>query len=157
MDIWIINKGKGQIWDKRKQKRKMLQFTDLYQWMFSPGEDGVRPALGRRTLGCLWKRSSIWLVSVHSHLKIQLHPGLCWRGAASREREGILSLCSALLQWDPTWSDSSSSEAPNTRSWPVGMSLDNATKMIKDRLRDLGVFILEKRKPQRDVAWASIQ
>lgn len=69
MDTWIANKGKGHIWDKRKQKRKMLQFTDLYQWMFSPGEDGVRSDLGRRTLGCLWKRSSIWLSNACSNSK----------------------------------------------------------------------------------------
>lgn len=150
IDVWIINKGKRQIWDKRKQKGKTLQFTDLYEWMYSPGEDGVRPALGRKTWGVCGSEAQCDL-AVHAHNSKSSCVEEMWPVGKGK------GFCpSALLQWDPIWSDASSSETPSTRSWPVGMSPDEATKMIKDGLRDLGVFRLEKRRPKGDVA-ASIQ
>lgn len=38
MDIWIINKEKGQIWDKIKQKRKMLQLKAFINGCLAPGK-----------------------------------------------------------------------------------------------------------------------
>ena len=86
-------------------------------------------------------------------------PGCIKRSVASRSREGILPLCSALLR--PLWSTASSSGGPQYRK---DMELlervqSRATKMIRgleylcyeERLRELGVSSLEKRRLRGDL------
>ncbi|KAK4826156.1 LOW QUALITY PROTEIN: hypothetical protein QYF61_005729 [Mycteria americana] len=76
------------------------------------------------------------------------------RSVASRSREVILPLCS-----EPTWSTASSSGALSTgKAWTCW----RATKMIRglehlsyeERLRELGLFSLEKRRLQGDLVAA---
>ncbi|KAK4826836.1 LOW QUALITY PROTEIN: hypothetical protein QYF61_011644, partial [Mycteria americana] len=82
--------------------------------------------------------------------------GCIQSSVASRSREGILPLCSDVLR--PPWSTVSSSGVPSTRqTWTSGP--EEATEMVRgleplcygERLRELGLFSLEKRRLRGDL------
>jgi len=78
---------------------------------------------------------------------------------ASRSREGILPLCSALLQPQPGVLCPALEPSAQDRRGPVGAGPEEATKMIRGiknlsceaRLRELGLFSLEKRSQWGDL------
>jgi len=76
------------------------------------------------------------------------------RSVASRVREGILPLCSTLVRPSPGSPACSSGALSTGRHGPIEVGPEEATKMIqglehfscKGRLRELGLFSLEKRR-----------
>ncbi|KFW06644.1 hypothetical protein N326_08555, partial [Eurypyga helias] len=86
--------------------------------------------------------------------------GCIRRSVASRSREGILPLYSALVRPHLEFSIHVWSPQPTQEGYrPVGASPEEATKMLRglehlcygDRLRELGLFSLEKRRLRGDL------
>ena len=117
-------------------------------------EDVLRAALRRRTWGCWLTRSSAWPVSVclQSRRPTASQPASP-NSVASRLREGILSLCSG--ETPPRVLHPALEPSAQDRHGPVGVGPEEATKMIREmehlsceqRLKELGLFSLEKRRP----------
>jgi len=80
-------------------------------------------------------------------------PGCIPNSVASRLREGILSLCSG--ETPPRVLHPALEPSAQDRHGPVGVGPEEATKMIREmehlsceqRLKELGLFSLEKRRP----------
>jgi len=112
------------------------------------GDEGIEGSPAEKDLGTLVAEK---LDMSHKHaLAAQKGNGILGcikRSMASRSREGILPLCSALVR--PHLEPSA-----QERCGPVGAGPEEATKMIQelehlsyeDRLRESGLFSLEKRR-----------
>lgn len=99
----LLIKGKGRFGAKENKRGKCCYLQTFVNGCLGLGKMEWDPALGKRTWGCLWKRSSIWVSSARSQVKIQLQPGLHWISVAGRERKGILPLWSAPVRPHLKW------------------------------------------------------
>jgi len=88
--------------------------------------------------------------------------GCIKRGVASRSREVVLPLCSAFMRPPPGVLCTALESSAQERHGPVGEGPEEATKMTRglehlsyeDRLRELGLFSLEKRRLQGELTAA---
>jgi len=115
----------------------------------------LRAALRRRTWGVLVdQKLNVTLQCALTAQKANHILGCIPSSLASREREGILSLCSTLVRPHLGVLRPALEPPAQKRNRLVGAGPEEATAMIRglehlsheERLRELGLFILEKRR-----------
>ncbi|KAK4825667.1 hypothetical protein QYF61_001490 [Mycteria americana] len=126
-----------------------------HQYQYRLGDGWIESCSAEKDLGILVdeKLDMSWQCVLAAQ-KASCILGFIKRSVASRSREGILPLYSALVR-PPRGTASSLQEGHG----PVGAGPEEATKMVRglehlsceDRLRELGLFSLEKRRLQGDL------
>jgi len=127
------------------------------------GEEWIESSPEEKDLGVLVdeKLNIIWQCVLTAQ-KANHILGCIKSSVASRSREGNLPLCSALVRLPRGLLHSALESAAQDRHGPAEVGPEEATKMIRElehlcyeeRLRELGLFSLEKRSLQGDLTAA---